>query len=355
LLTENHQSPKEAQMHVHHLPKRLARAVAAPRFAAGVVVTLALLSAACSNDSVSRISAPTLNSASAVAFAKTSAITAPPFSVALASFAALGGTGVTCTAPNPPLGAAVTVSGGDVGSGTVIGSVTGFPSLCSLDAGRTPLSGQTGAISDLITAYNALRDDNPCPSAASHNLVGSVGLNHGLQGAVLEPGVYCISGVGLLTSRLTLNGGANAIWIFKAASSITPIGGSVVMAGGASACNVYWQVTSAVDLKNTAFVGNVLAGTAISFTGAAPPATGSSLAGRALAQSLVSMTGANITACTAGKGHKGHKGHKGDKDDKDHKGDKGDKGDKDRGGDHGDGRGGHDGGDHKDGGGGHNS
>ena len=61
-------------MHVHHLPKRLARAVAAPRFAAGVVVTLALLTAACS-DPASRINAPPLNSASALAFAKTSAIT----------------------------------------------------------------------------------------------------------------------------------------------------------------------------------------------------------------------------------------------------------------------------------------
>jgi hypothetical protein len=205
----------------------------------------------------------------------------------------------------------------------------------------------TAAITDLITAYNALKDNNnyPCPSAiASHNLDGSLGLNHGPQGAVLEPGVYCITGTGLLTSQLTLRGGPTDIWIFKAASDLTPKNGSVVMAGGATACNVYWQIGTAMDLLNTAFVGNVLAGTAITFTGAAPPATGSSLVGRALAQSGVKMTGANIAACTVGtgKGHKGHKGDKGDRGDRGDKGDKGDKG-KDHGGDNGDGRGGHDG------------
>jgi hypothetical protein len=159
----------------------------------------------------------------------------------------------------------------------------------------------------------------------------------------LSPGVYCISGVGLLTSQLTLNGGANAVWIFKAASSITPISGSVVMAGGGSACNVYWELGTSASFNNTAFAGNVLAGKAITFTG-----TSSSLVGRALAQTDVTMTGANITACAAGKGKgKGDGDDKGDKGDKDHnKGDKdhdkGDKGDKDHGGDHGDGRGGHD-------------
>jgi Ice-binding-like len=314
-------------MHVHNVPKRLARAFVAPKFAAGVVVTLALLSAACSNDAASRINAPMLLSSSAPAFAL---ISAPVLGTA-ANFAALGGTGVTCTVPNPPL-PAVTVSGGDVGSGSVAStSVTGFPSLCSLDAGRTPLFGQTAAITDLITAYNALRDNNTCPSAiASHNLVGL--LTSGSQGSTLAPGVYCITGTGLLTSQLTLRGGPTDIWIFKAATDLTPKNGSVVMAGGATACNVYWQIGTAMDLQNTAFVGNVLAGTAITFTGSPLPGIASSLAGRALAQSDVTMTGANIVACTAGNGNgngngdgndDGDHGH-GDKDhgDKDH-GDKG--------------------------------
>ena len=281
----------------------------------------------------------------------------PPSLGTAANFAALGGTGVTCTTPNPPL-PAVTISGGDVGSGSVASTtVTGFPgfgaSLCSLSG--TVRLGQTAAITDMITAYNKLAsnlpaDGNVCPSAtASHNLVGN--LVSGSQGSTLEPGVYCITTTGLLTSQLTLSGGPTDIWVFKAASDLTPKNGSVVMAGGATACNVYWQIGTAVDLLNTAFVGNVLAGTAISFTGAAPPGTASSLVGRALAKSAVTMTGANITACAAGNG-KGEgdddadHDDRGDKDhrdnDKGHHGDKGDR-NKDHEGDHGDRHGGSDG------------
>jgi hypothetical protein len=101
--------------------------------------------------------------------------------------------------------------------------------------------------------------------------------------------------VGLLTGQLTLNGNSNAVWIFKAASSITPIGGSVVMAGGGNACNVYWRAGSAVDLNATQFLGSILAGSAITFTG-----IGSSLTGRALADTeSVTMTGASIIGCGA--------------------------------------------------------
>ncbi len=53
-------------MYTHNLPMHLVRALAPPRFAAGVLVTLALLSAACS-DSASRINAPPLLSRSAAA------------------------------------------------------------------------------------------------------------------------------------------------------------------------------------------------------------------------------------------------------------------------------------------------
>ena len=106
-------------MHVHHLPKRLARAVAAPRFAAGVVVTLALLSAACSDDSASRINAPPLLSSWTSDNFRGPGSGVRAVTGAAANFAALGGTGVTCTVPNPPL-PAVTISGGDVGSGPLI-------------------------------------------------------------------------------------------------------------------------------------------------------------------------------------------------------------------------------------------
>jgi hypothetical protein len=70
------------------------------------------------------------------------------------------------------------------------------------------------------------------------------------------------------------------------------------MAGGGQACNVYWQLNTAVSLDATKFLGNILAGSAITFTG-----VGSSLVGRALAKTAVTATGANITGdCTAQPG-----------------------------------------------------
>jgi len=206
------------------------------------------------------------------------------------SYAALGGAGVTCTSPFPPL-PALTVTG-DVGSLlSAPTSVTGFPGFtpgalpCSIDGNINV--GNVAA----VTAYNsfALAYEDlaalPCPVDAAHNLSGDLG------GKTLSPGTYCISGVGLLTSQLTLDGPSNGIWIFKAASSLTPINGSVVMAGGGQACNVYWQTGTAVSLDGTKFVGTILAGSAITFTG-----VGSSLVGRALAKTeSVTMTGASIT------------------------------------------------------------
>lgn len=227
------------------------------------------------------------------------AATAPSLGTA-ASFGALGGTGVTCTSPIPAL-PAITVAG-NVGSLlTAPSSVTGFPPdsppLCSLSG--TVQLGATAAYADFMTAYTAIDTNNPCPVDAAHNLSGDLG------GMTLSPGLYCISGVGLLSSQLTLDGGgnANAVWIFKAASSITAIGGSVVMANGGNACNVYWRTGTLVSLDNTQFVGNILAGTAITFT---TPI--SSLTGSALAQTDVTMTGASITACSATVGGGGNNG-----------------------------------------------
>ncbi len=247
---------------------------------------------------------------------------APPLGTA-SSFGALGGAGVTCTSPIPVLPAITVI--GDVGSLLGAGSVTGFPppspNLCSL-SGTVQLVA-TGAIADLNTAYAAIDLLNPTACDAAHTLSGD--LKDTVIRPFLSPGVYCITGVGTLTGQLTLAGPSTGIWIFKAASSITPIGGSVVMANGGNACNVYWRTVGLVSLDSgTKFVGTILAGSAITFTG-----VGSSLAGRALAQTDVTMTGASISACNGGatqppppscdKDYKHHKNCSHDKQHKHHK------------------------------------
>lgn len=196
--------------------------------------------------------------------------TAPSLGTA-SSFSVLGGAGVTCTDS--------TITG-------VAGSLLTVTPTATCNIVGSINQGDATAIqafNDAALAYGELAAI-PCPADAEHNLVGDLG------GKVLSPGLYCISGVGLLTSPLTLNGPSNGIWIFKASTSITPIGGSVVMAGGGQAGNVYWHTGTALSLDNTRFVGNVLAGSAVTFTG-----VGSSLVGRALAKTAVTMTGANIS------------------------------------------------------------
>jgi Ice-binding-like len=278
-------------MYVHNLPMHLVRALAPPRFAAGVLVTLALLSAAYNNDPASRInSAPLLSSS--INGPSAAASSAPSLGAA-ANFVVLGGTSVTCT------GSAVT---GNVGVSPDI-SVTGFPptsTLCTL-AGTIHAGDATAASAtrDFLIAYDALKAMTCDPA---NNLTGQ-----DLGGKSLAPGVYCFNTTAGLTGVLTLKGPSNGIWVFQIGTGLTTGSGStgpasVVMAGGGQACNVFWQVGSLATIgTNTAFQGNILAGTAITFTG-----TGSSLVGRALAKAEVTMTGTTITGCNGNKGkHKG--------------------------------------------------
>jgi hypothetical protein len=87
-----------------------------------------------------------------------------------------------------------------------------------------------------------------------------------------------IIGVG---GTVTLDGGGdpNAVWIFQISSALTTGSGSkVVLAGSASAHNVFWTVGSGATLGTT----SIFNGTILSNTGAITLATGAVLNGRAL-------------------------------------------------------------------------
>lgn len=260
------------------------RAPAPPRFATGVLVTLVLLSAACSDQNpMSPVNAPPAqhrgsNGPSGAAFG--------PSLGAAASFAVLGGTSVTCT------GSAVI---GDVGVSPG-SSVTGFPpssTLCTV-AGTIHAGDATAAAAhnSFVTAYDALQAMTCQPA---NNLTGQ-----DLGGMTLASGVYCFNTTASLTGRLTLTG--SGPWVFQIGTGLTTGAGatgpaSVVMASG-QACNVFWQVGSQATIgTGTAFQGNILAGTAIVFSG-----TGTSLVGRALAKAEVTMTGTSITLANCGPG-----------------------------------------------------
>jgi len=99
----------------------------------------------------------------------------------------------------------------------------------------------------------------------------------------------------IASGDLTLDaqGDPSAVWIFQIASSLTTIGGaggSVILAGGAQAGNIFWAVGSSATIGNsTAFQGNVLALTSITMN------TGASVDGRMLCiNGAVVLTGTNV-------------------------------------------------------------
>ena len=187
------------------------------------------------------------------------------------TYAILAGSAISCVT-----GATV---GGDIGlSPNGATSITGFPNPCT----RTGATHAADAAADaaqlaLTVVYNGLKG-LACGTTISANL-GST---------TLAPGVYC-SASGLdLTGALTLSG--SGTYVFQAGSALTvATSGSVVLASGAEAKNVYWQVGSSATLGNgSAVKGNVVALTSISL------GTTANLVGRALARNgAVSLAGTN--------------------------------------------------------------
>jgi ice-binding like protein len=210
----------------------------------------ALLFAACSNSSTGPV-IPSLGTTS--------------------TYGILAGSAISCVT-----GATV---GGDIGlSPGGASSITGFPTPCTR-TGATHAADAAAAAAqlDLTTAYNGLKG-LACGTTISANLGGTT----------LAPGVYC-SASGLdLTGALTLSG--SGTYVFQAGSALTVnTSGSVVLANGAQAMNVFWQVGSSATLGNgSTMKGNVVALTSISL------GTTANLVGRALARNgAVSLAGTN--------------------------------------------------------------
>jgi hypothetical protein len=118
-----------------------------------------------------------------------------------------------------------------------------------------------------------------------------------LVGKTLTAGVYKSTSSLANSGDVTLDaqGDPAAVFIFQIASTLTTGSGShIVLANGASACNIFWQVGSSATLgTNSVFKGNILALTSITIT------TGVHLEGRALARNgAVTLDADVITGCT---------------------------------------------------------
>jgi hypothetical protein len=133
-----------------------------------------------------------------------------------------------------------------------------------------------GAI-DLTNAYNTLM------GVAGTNTIHAPAFG---SGETLNAGVYTIGAAGSVAGSLTLDalGDPNAVFIFRYGGAFsTGASSSVILANGASACNVFWVAEGAVSLGAT----TSMQGTLIAHNGAILVAAGSSTTGR-----LFSTTGA---------------------------------------------------------------
>jgi hypothetical protein len=133
----------------------------------------------------------------------------------------------------------------------------------------------TTAVENMITAYN---DAAGRPSPDFLELAtGNIG------GKTLTSGLYKWTNTVTLPSSVTINGGANDVWIFQIAGDLSVSNGiNVTLTGGAQAKNIFWQVAGKATIGTTAhFEGIILSWTGITFQ------TGASFKGRALAGTSV--------------------------------------------------------------------
>lgn len=193
-----------------------------------------------------------------------------------ANFAVLAGQTVTNTG--------LTVITGDVGTSPG-NAITGFGLGEGVIVGAQHAGDAVSATAaaDHNTAYLEVAGRSLCAITVADNIGGST----------LAPGLYkSTSTLAISSGELTLDaqGDADAIWVFQMASSLTVTSGrQVILAGGAKASNVFWQVGSAATIGTTAvFKGTIMAEAAITLD------TGANLEGRALVLSDAVTLDANV-------------------------------------------------------------
>ncbi len=179
------------------------------------------------------------------------------------SFGILGGSTVTNSGTS-------TFVSGDIGvwPGSAITGFTPSNYSGTLHAGDAVAQTAQG---DLTTAYNF--------AAAA---AGGAVLPADIGGETLAPGVYKTTSAQPslgITGNLTLSG--NGVYIFQIVSTLTTAANNsdVILSGGATSQDVFWQVGSSATLgTSTTFAGTIMAQASISLS------TGATLDGRALAR-----------------------------------------------------------------------
>jgi hypothetical protein len=211
--------------------------------------------------------------------------------IGLAAALALGGSSAAFAATiiDGPVGLGTAASYGVLGAQSVTN--TG-PSVVNGDLGVSPGTSITGfggpgngIVNGTVHQTDAAAAQAQADTTTAYGVAASLTPTRGgleeLNGLSLTPGVYNGSTLQLANNgQLTLAGSADSVWVFQAASTLTIGSGTrIVITGGASSCNVFWQVGSSATIGTAAqFQGTVLADQSVTAT------TGATVVGRLLAR-----------------------------------------------------------------------
>lgn len=191
-----------------------------------------------------------------------------------ASYSVLGGTGVANTGTG-------TVLAGDLGL-SPSGVISGFPpgTLSGTTHDKDPAA--QAAQSNRATAYS---------QAAGEPSTTTFGGDQ--AGVTFHPGVHTSVAAVTNTGTMTLDadGDSSAVFVFQVGAALSSAASShVVLANGALANNVFWQVAGAVSLgAGASDVGTFLG------AGAVTLGDGASVKGRLLTPGTVAMTNSPVT------------------------------------------------------------
>jgi hypothetical protein len=208
--------------------------------------------------------------------------------------------------PTVPLGRAgsfAVLAGSSVsnrGVSKIVGNVgvwpsataVGFPPGTVIGTIYTGNVAAADAQADVTTAYN----DAAARSLGAFLLAGDIG------GQTLPPGIYrSLSSMSISSGDLRLNaqGNSNAVFIFQVATTFTlDAGRKIVLANGARAGRVFWQVGDSVSIgSNSVMNGNILADQSIDVQ------RGAVITGHAFARSgEVSLHTSTVRIPTSGPG-----------------------------------------------------
>jgi hypothetical protein len=152
------------------------------------------------------------------------------------------------------------------------------------NVGGTTSVDLTTAVGDMQTAYTDAAG-RTATSAATTNVGSGT-----LTSLTLAPGVYEWGSAVNIPTDLTFSGSPTDVWIMKVAGTLDMAAAkNVILAGGALARNIFWQVSGAVTIgANTHFEGIVLGQTGITFGNLA------STNGRLFAQSAVVLDATTV-------------------------------------------------------------